>query len=152
MGDHVLPTDDETAELKEVFDLFDQNKDGKITRAELYDVLRTMGLGKTEEEIKAIIHDYDSNDNGTMEFSEFLEMVSQKEGNSTVDSENETRKTFLAFDLNRDGYISKSELRKAMENLGENPTDEEIDKMMQEADVNHDNLISYEEFVKIVNS
>jgi calmodulin len=46
--------------------------------------------------------------------------------------------------------ISAAELRHVMTNLGEKLTDEEVDEMIREADVDGDGQINYEEFVKMM--
>lgn len=48
------------------------------------------------------------------------------------------------------GFISAAELRHVMTNLGEKLTDEEVDEMIREADVDGDGQINYEEFVKMM--
>ena len=50
------------------------------------------------------------------------------------------------------GFISAAELRHVMTNLGEKLTDEEVDEMIREADVDGDGQINYEEFVKMMMS
>lgn len=47
------------------------------------------------------------------------------------------------FDRNGDGYISAPELRLVMTNLGEKLTDEEVDDMIREADLDGDGVVSY---------
>lgn len=47
------------------------------------------------------------------------------------------------FDRNGDGYISAPELRLVMTNLGEKLTDEEVDDMIKEADLDGDGVVSY---------
>lgn len=42
------------------------------------------------------------------------------------------------------GYISAAELRHVMTNLGEKLTDEEVDEMIREADVDGDGQVNYE--------
>ena len=54
------------------------------------------------------------------------------------------------FDKDGNGFISAAELRHVMTNLGEKLTDEEVDEMIREADVDGDGQINYEEFVKMV--
>jgi Ca2+-binding EF-hand superfamily protein len=41
-------------------------------------------------------------------------------------------------------------LRHVMINLGEKLTDEEVNQMIQEADINGDGQVDYEEFVKMM--
>ena len=52
----------------------------------------------------------------------------------------------------KQGFISAAELRHVMTNLGEKLTDEEVDEMIREADVDGDGQINYEEFVKMMMS
>lgn len=53
------------------------------------------------------------------------------------------------FDKDGNGFISAAELRHIMTNLGEKLTDEEVDEMIREADIDGDGQINYEEFVKV---
>lgn len=46
--------------------------------------------------------------------------------------------------------ISCLQLRHVMTNLGEKLTDEEVDEMIREADVDGDGQVNYEEFVKMM--
>ena len=62
------------------------------------------------------------------------------------------REAFRAFDKNGNGFISAAELRHVMTNLGERITDEEVDEMMREADIDGDGQINFEEFVAMMTS
>merc|ERR1712187_1057217 len=46
------------------------------------------------------------------------------------------------FDRDGNGFISAAELRHVMTNLGEKLTDEEVDEMIREADVDGDGQVS----------
>ena len=50
----------------------------------------------------------------------------------------------------REAFISAAELRHVMTNLGEKLTDEEVDEMIREADVDGDGQVNYDEFVKMM--
>ena len=54
------------------------------------------------------------------------------------DSEDELREAFRVFDRDGNGFISAVELRHVMTNLGEKLTDEEVDEMIREADLDGD--------------
>jgi hypothetical protein len=66
-----------------------------------------------------------------------------------TDSEEEILEAFKVFDKDGNGFISAAELRHVMTNLGEKLTDEEVDEMIREADIDGDGQINYEEFVKV---
>jgi len=66
-----------------------------------------------------------------------------------TDTEEELIEAFKVFDRDGNGFISAAELRHVMTNLGEKLTDEEVDEMIREADVDGDGQINYEEFVKM---
>ena len=68
-------------------------------------------------------------------------MMSKKLHDS--DSETELREAFRVFDKNGDGFISPEELRHVMTNLGEKLTDEDVDDMIKEADLDGDGLVDY---------
>ena len=73
-------------------------------------------------------------------------------GRSSNHAEEELREAFNVFDKDGNGFISASELRHVMVNLGERLTDEEVDEMVREADIDGDGQINYEEFVKMMMS
>lgn len=50
------------------------------------------------------------------------------------------------FDVDGNGLIDREELRKVMSSLNESLSEEELDAMIKEADINGDGLISFEEF------
>ena len=91
--------------------------------------------------------------NGTIDFPEFLTMMARKM--KDTDSEEEIKEAFRVFDKDGNGFISAAELRHVMTNLGEKLTDEEVDEMIREADIDGDGQVNYEGegmYYKVVNS
>ncbi|KAL5008518.1 hypothetical protein ScPMuIL_014099 [Solemya velum] len=80
--------------------------------------------------------------NGTIDFPEFLTMMARKM--KDTDSEDEIREAFRVFDKDGNGFISAAELRHVMTNLGEKLTDEEVDEMIREADIDGDGQVNYD--------
>merc|ERR1719375_927852 len=141
-------TEEQIAEFKEAFSLFDIDGDGTITTKELGTVMRSLGQNPSEAELQDMINEVDEDKNGTIDFQEFLVMMSKKM--KDTDAEEEIKEAFKVFDKDGNGFISAAELRHVMTNLGEKLTDEEVDEMIREADVDGDGQINYDEFVKMM--
>ncbi|CAL5347269.1 unnamed protein product [Camellia sinensis] len=139
---------DQIVEFQEAFSLFDKDGDGCITVEELATVIRSLDQNPTEEELQDMISEVDSDGNGTIEFTEFLNLMANKM--KETDAEEELKEAFKVFDKDQNGYISANELRHVMINLGEKLTDEEVDQMIKEADLDGDGQVNYEEFVKMM--
>ena len=82
----------------------DQDGSGTISTKELLPVLRSIGQNPTEDEILNLVIEYDVNGDGTIDFDEFLEMMS-KHTRETVDQTAEMREAFKIFDRDGNGYI-----------------------------------------------
>ncbi|CAL9104025.1 unnamed protein product [Musa textilis] len=162
-----LLTEEQISEFQEAFCLFDKDGDGCITLEELGTVIKSLGQNPSEEELQEMIREVDSDGNGTIEFAEFLNLMSRKSviGESCeyggpsdrscsslqeTNVEEELKEAFKVFDKDQNGYISASELRNVMMNLGEKLTDEEVDQMIREADLDGDGQVNYEEFVRMM--
>ncbi|KAK1441811.1 EF-hand like protein [Babesia gibsoni] len=141
-------SEEQIAEFKEAFSLFDRDGDGSITTKELGTVMRSLGQNPTEAELADMIAEIDASGTGAIDFPEFLILMARKmkEG----DTEEELVQAFKVFDRDGNGFISAQELRHVMTNLGEKLTNEEVEEMLREADVDGDGKINYEEFVKLM--
>ncbi|KAK6081100.1 calmodulin [Seiridium cupressi] len=141
-------TAEQIEQYKAVFDLFDKDNTGDISAAELGEVMRSLGLHPSEAELRDIIDEGDADHNGSIDFKEFLKMMSQKVEPS--DAEKELREAFKVFDRDNSGTISAAELRRAMSVLGDDLTDEQINEMIQSADRDGNGTIDYEEFAYLM--
>merc|ERR1711918_336738 len=122
MGDEQL-TEEQIAEFKEAFSLFDKDGDGTITTKELGTVMRSLGQNPTEAELQDMINEVDADGSGTIDFPEFLNLMAKKM--KDTDSEEEIKEAFKVFD-------------------------KDVDEMIREADIDGDGQINYEEFVKVM--
>ena len=98
---------------------------------ELKVALRALGLEPKKEEIKKMISLIDKDDQGTIDFNDFLEFMTQKMAEKS--STEEIQRAFRLFDEDNKNAISFDNLKRVAKELGENCTDEELREMMTEA-------------------
>ena len=109
-------------------------------------VMRTHGFNPSEEDLKDMIRNVDTNSNGAIDFNEFIDMM-VKRGNNV---EEDVAHAFKVFDRDGDGLITAEELRLTMNNLGEPITEEEVKAMIAEADIDGDGKINFAEFKSLI--
>ena len=149
-GSNILEnlTDEQIAEFKEAFQIFDKDGDGSITTKELGTVMRSLGQNPSDDEIRQMIIDVDEDKSETIDFKEFLGLMAKKMKEN--DSEDELIEAFKVFDRDGNGKISAHELRYVMLSSGEDLIEQDIQEMVLEADTDGDGFIDYEEFVRIM--
>ena len=89
-------TEEQTAEFKEAFALFDKDGDGTISTKELGTVMNSLGQKPTIAELEAMIKEVDIDGNGEIDFGEFLTMMAKKL--KETDLEEDIREAFRVFD------------------------------------------------------
>lgn len=141
-------TDEQVCEFREAFNLYDKDGDGTITVLEIGCIMRSLGQTPTDAELQDLIDEIDTDKSGTIDFTEFIKMMSKKA--THINSESELIEAFKVFDKDGNEFITSQELRHVMTNLGEKITEEEADVMIKEADLDGDGKINYEEFVKMM--
>ena len=60
------------------------------------------------------------------------------------ETEREIVQAFKTFDREGNGFIQSTEIRRVMTNLGNKLSDDEVDEMVREADLDGDGQVNYE--------
>ena len=152
---------------------------GTIESHELKLVLANLGEILTDEELHEMIKKLDKDGDGEIDFEEFVGLMKLRaQERNERDPEEELRDAFNIFDADGSGFIDRNEVRLLMKKLAQDLTDEgeynivlyviycnlcifdthvlfiryktEIDSIMEEADVDGDGEISWEEFKAIM--
>lgn len=141
-------TEEQKQEIREAFDLFDADGSGSIDAKELKVALRALGFEPKKDEIKKMVAEVDKENKGTIDFNDFLMLMTMKM--TEKDSKEEILKAFRLFDDDETGKISFKNLKRVAKELGENLTDEELQEMIDEADTDGDGEINEQDFLRIM--
>ncbi|KAJ8322150.1 hypothetical protein KUTeg_000621 [Tegillarca granosa] len=136
-------TEVEDQEIKKTFAKLDRNGDGRISVDELVKGARYLGINPTIDDAEAMIQEIDANGNGVIDYSEFV-TVMKKQLLLLTQEEKLMRDAFQKFDADKTGFISVENLRKVLGNGRDPLSNEEIDELFKEADVDGDGRINYE--------
>merc|ERR1712150_334668 len=103
----------------------------------------------TEEELETMIDDADADGSGSVDFTEFVELMIKREAEK--ETPEDLKQAFRVFDKDGNGFVSTSEIKYVLNRIGLIFTDDELIEMVQEADIDGDQHISFDEFRDIFN-
>jgi Ca2+-binding EF-hand superfamily protein len=143
-------TEDEVLEIKEAFDLFDTDKSGEIDTDELKQALSNLGIDAKNQTLQNMINDIDKNSSGTIDFDEFIDMMTAKM--SDKDTREDLQKVFDLFlgDDDKADKIELKHLKRVAKELNENMSEDELNEMIVRADLDRDGKVSFDEFYNIM--
>jgi calmodulin len=140
--------EEKSREVKEAFDMFDRDKDGKININELSNVMKALGYNLTEKEVSEIMGENDNDNDGKLKLEEVLFLVNNR--SKEIDTEDELIEAFRLFDKEGKGYIGTDEIKHLLLMLGESMSNEEIEEIITQADLDGDGKVSYQDFAKLM--
>mmetsp|Transcript_46688 Transcript_46688/g.111034 ORF Transcript_46688/g.111034 Transcript_46688/m.111034 type:complete len:172 (-) Transcript_46688:137-652(-) len=124
---------DEIEEIKEAFDLFDTDQSGEIDLKELKAAMQSLGYESRNDTIFTMLAELDKDGNASLDFEEFLDLMSGKDGKDERDSKEEIDKIFRLFDVDNKGVIVVRDVMKVCKELGERLETEEISEIVRRA-------------------
>jgi calmodulin len=128
--------------------VYGKGEDGMISPKDLGIVMRSLGQNPTEAELQDMINEVDADRKGTIGFDEFLKFMDRKK--DYIASEAEVMEAFRVFDMDGTGLVSAAELREALTSLGEKLTEEEVEELFNEGEIDDNGLINYQDICQAV--
>ena len=152
MASHL--SEKEISDLKRDFLDLDEDGSGEINVNELKNILKDPRLKMSEDDIAALIAEFDIDGSGTIDICEFLILMGNRKNKQLIHKaiilRSAIRKAFKQFDRDGNGYITKKEFKTVMRRRTAGVTDAQIDAMIKDADRNGDGKIDYDEFVLVM--
>jgi Ca2+-binding EF-hand superfamily protein len=144
-------TAEDFEELKNTFDIFDEDGSGTIDPEEISKVLEELGLDKRNPFILTLILGLKEK-NKPIAFPEFLDIICSKVGETKT--KDGIRRVFAIFDKDENGIIDFEEFKAISKQLHENLNDDDLLELMHNASINSrtssNEGFTFEEFYAIV--
>ncbi|XP_002738813.1 myosin-2 essential light chain-like [Saccoglossus kowalevskii] len=141
--------EDQMAEMRDTFSIFDKKGDGKIEIRVLGDVIRALGYNPTQADVKRYASGMGPDHR--ISFEEFLPIVQAVKQYKEPGSYEEYVEGLRVFDKDGNGTINSAELRHVLTTLGERLSDDEVEQLLSGFE-DAQGQINYEEFIKMVQS
>merc|ERR1711948_230638 len=139
---------DEVEEMKEAFDLFDNDNSGAISVNELTAAMKSLGFDVKHAVVYNMVADLDSDGSGEIEFGEFLEVMCAKiTDKNTME---EIDRVFKLFDKDRNGTLEADDLSRVCKELGEEMSEEDVREVIQRADLDGDGVVGLQDFYNVL--
>lgn len=116
-------------EFKDAFSLFDQVGDGKVEKAQVPNILRSVGLNPTKHDVERVMETLKSRKDKRIEFEVFLSVYVSLAKKQTGSPE-EFIQALRNFDRDLNGKISAAELRRMLTALGDRLTEEQANAIV----------------------
>ena len=130
----------------------DKDGGGTINKEELAELMDTLGIDASPEEIDMMIDEIDEDGNGDIDFEEFVSVMSRKVNASyTAD---QVKNAFKVFEGScPKGYVKAENLVKSLSTYGtERLTEEQAQDLVSQLDVDSHGNIHYVEYVNMMMS
>ena len=138
-------------DLKNTFQVFDEDGSGTIDPEEINKALEELGIGRTNPFILGLINGL-KDKNRPVNFDEFLDIICSRVGeNKTKDG---LKKVFALYDKNEDGVLDFEEFKGVAKWIKDGINDDDLLEMLHSTHINQktatNEYVSFDEFYRIV--
>ncbi|RWR95673.1 putative calcium-binding protein CML41 [Cinnamomum micranthum f. kanehirae] len=142
--DMASPRDDHTVhKLHQTFRYLDGNGDGKISSDELRVLFTSMGDNMSDDQVKGVISDHDSDRDDLLDFGDFVRLVDNEGGEEDLI----LRRAFELFEVEKgSGFITPRGLQRMLNRLGDDKSHEECEAMIRTFDLDGNGVVDFDEF------
>ena len=116
---------DKKEQCTEIFNYFDKDMDGRITKEDFSDAIKTLGIFIPKNELDALLDKISIYD-----YTHFEEICAKKLSEKI--NKDEIIKGFLFLDPQKTGFCPKDKIKQAFLTLGEPLKENEIDSLINE--------------------
>ncbi|KAJ3046380.1 Calmodulin-3 [Rhizophlyctis rosea] len=138
--------------MVEIFSLVDVDHGGTISKDELAQLMKTLGLRASKVELETMVNEIDVGGTGEIDFETFVAAMSKKvQASMTAEDLRKAFKVFDNDDPSHDGTLGMQTLVQILTDWGDNrlPKDEAEDLISQVAPQAHSGIFDYKQFIRM---
>ena len=149
-------TEVQIAEIREIFTLFDKNSDGYVNTAELGTIVRGLNLNPSDSEVQEMIKEVDGQGVGQFDQNSLISLIAKRpRTQETLEEMIEALKQIADQPDDRNGEkmrLTNTQLKHMLSTMGEKMSEHQIDEILTDSDIVHEEFIQIEEFAKYLMS
>ena len=142
-------TDDEIAEIKDTFLMFDKKGNEKVVVDEIGNVMRSCGLNPVKDDLDKFMEELGKG--SLVGFEQYLGFHEECAKSGNVGSIAGFMEAWKCFDHEGNGFVDNAEMRHVLTTMGDILTDEDMDELL-EGKEDSEGRVNYEEFSKYIMS
>ena len=141
---------EELQEFRDIFNLADRSGEGHINKDQLGELLETLGIDATPDELHLMLAEIDADNNGLIEFNEFVAIMSRKV--NAAYTATQVQNAFKTFEgVSPDGYVRAEVLVKALQTYGKDKlTEEQATELVSQMESDSGGMINYKNYVDMM--
>eukprot|EP00828_Plagiopyla_frontata_P007965 TRINITY_DN13872_c0_g1_i1.p1 TRINITY_DN13872_c0_g1~~TRINITY_DN13872_c0_g1_i1.p1 ORF type:complete len:233 (-),score=43.31 TRINITY_DN13872_c0_g1_i1:103-801(-) len=142
-----LLNENELKHLQENFQIIDLDRSGMISLQEMTQAIKESGIANAEQEAKLVMEQLNLDQNGELNYSEFIAATLDKKQYLNSDS---LWAAFKYFDIDNRNFITNKNLRDALARSGRKYANQELDQWIREIDYEHTGKVTFDQFTDMM--
>ena len=143
----VVLGEDQVAEFKEAFELFDSGRQGVLKKDTLKNTLKQFGVFVSSEQLDEMFAEADATGSGAIGFPEFMTMMGKRMKQTC--NEQILVNAFRTFDPEGRGYIPRKELSDILTSYGDRLSQQELAELLNVTE-NENQQVKYDLFINLM--
>ena len=140
-------TPEQLDSFKQRFSELDIEKEGKLSREIIGQILQCEGEQLEQLMVILLFEKFDQNNDGYIQFEEFLEFCSRMQN---IDEETILEEIFKVADADNSGFLDIDEVKRIGNLMGLDITESDAWATISALDQNSDSLIDFNEFLAVI--
>lgn len=132
--------------LRDAFRIFDSDGRGCIQLEMVKEILTLLGHEVNDDELDEVMEEFDEDENGTIEFSEFIKLAEEfvEPEQEYNEAKRDLREIFMMYDKDQRGFIPVADFKALLKEVESELPDAEAEQIVKELDTDGSGTIEFD--------